>query len=122
MMKPRESAYRAYWELAANRQRIFFARINGEPRPWTTDPILDEYKFCCAYRASDRVSQYLLREIIYRDGPWSTEDSVFRILLFKIFNKIETWEYLTEILGEIRYKGFDYSRCGDLLEDYRRQR
>lgn len=120
-MKSRESVYRAYWELAANRQRVFFARLKGEARPWTTDPILDQYKFCCAYRASDRVSQYLIREVVYGGGAWQTEDVVFRILLFKIFNKIETWEYLTGQLGEIRYNGFDYPRCGDLLEQYQRQ-
>lgn len=120
-MKPRESPYRAYWELAANRQQIFFARLKGDPRPWTADAILDQYKFCCAYRASDRVSQYLIREVIYTEGPWSTADVVFRILLFKIFNKIETWVFLTDELGEIRYKGFDYAKCGDLLEQYQRQ-
>jgi hypothetical protein len=119
-MKLRESPYRAYWELAANRQRIFFARLKGEPRPWTSDPILDQYKFCCAYRASDRVSQYLIREVIYRGGAWSIEDVVFRILLFKIFNKIETWEYLTEKLGEIRHNRFDYVLCADLLQEYQR--
>src|SRR2546423_14828606 len=100
-MTPRKSVYRAYWQLAANRQGIFFARLQGKQRPWTTDPILDEYKFCCAYRASDRVSQYLIRSVIYKEGDWSSEDIVFRILLFKIFNQIETWNYLTRAFGEI---------------------
>ena len=120
-MTPRKSVYRAYWHLAANRQAIFFARLQGKPRPWTTDPILDEFKFCCAYRASDRVSQYLIRNVIYKEGDWSSEDVVFRILLFKIFNQIETWEYLTTALGEVRHKKFDYSRCGDLLEQYQQK-
>ena len=119
-MTPRENVYRVYWQLAANRQRIFFARLQGKPRPWTTDPILDEYKFCCTYRASDRVSQYLIRNVIYKDRDWNNEEIVFRILLFKIFNQIETWEYLTRVIGEIRYANFDYSKCGDLLEQYQR--
>ncbi len=120
-MTPRDTVYRAYWQLAAERQHIFFARLDGRDRPWTDDPILSEYKFCCTYRASDRVSQYLIRKVIYTGGNWSSEDVVFRILLFKIFNQIETWEYLTDAFGEIRYNTFDYSRCADLLAHYQRE-
>src|SRR5436853_6110232 len=93
-MVPRQEVYRAYWRFAAERQRVFFARLEGKQRPWTSDPVLNEFKFCCVYRASDRVSQYLIRNVIYARGTWNEEDIVFRILLFKIFNQIETWEHL----------------------------
>jgi hypothetical protein len=43
-----------YWRFAAERQEIFFRRIAGAPPPWTADPILREFKFTNAYRASDR--------------------------------------------------------------------
>ncbi|MEY2502903.1 MAG: hypothetical protein QOI07_3237 [Verrucomicrobiota bacterium] len=118
-MKPRDSVYQAYWEFAAKRQRMFFARLRGNPPPWSDDAILNEYKFCCSYRASDRVSQFLIREVIYRDCLWSVEDTVFRILLFKIFNKIETWQLLQEEFGEIRFNNFNYARCADILESHR---
>ena len=54
--------YDTYWRFAAERQEIFFRRVvrTSQP-PWTADPILAEYKFTNAYRASDRVSQYLIR-------------------------------------------------------------
>ena len=57
-------AYDTYWRFAAERQAIFFRRFAGAPAPWTDDPILQRYKFTNAYRASDRVSQYLIREVI----------------------------------------------------------
>jgi len=83
--------YDTYWRFAAERQKIFFQRLEGEHRPWTDDPILKTYKFTNAYRASDRVSQYLIRNVIYRDDLSSTTiDVFFRIMLFKLFNKIQT--------------------------------
>src|SRR5436309_114238 len=85
--------YDTYWRFAAERQRIFFRRLKGVVPPWTADPILLRHKFTNAYRASDRVSQYLIRHVIY-EGDQSPEEIFFRTLLFKFFNKIETWELL----------------------------
>src|SRR5439155_25148588 len=98
--------FETYWRFAAERQAIFFRRFRGSPPPWTEDPILQEYKFTNAYRASDRVSQYLIRHVIY-DGDQSLDEMFFRIVLFKLFNKITTWERLTKELGADR--GHDYS-------------
>src|ERR1044071_5703618 len=79
--------YDAYWHFAAERQAIFFRRLNGARYPWSKDPILAKYKFTNAYRASDRVSQYLIRKVIYRDDlPATAEEVFFRIILFKLFN------------------------------------
>src|SRR2546425_4925405 len=77
--------YDAYWRFAAERQVIFFRRLLGASHPWTDDPVLGTYKFTNAYRASDRVSQYLIRRVIYRpDLPSTTREVCFRILLFKM--------------------------------------
>lgn len=65
-----------YWRFAVKRQEIFFQRLEGEAPPWTTDPVLTKYKFTNAYRASDRVSQYLIRYVIYQ-GDQSPEEVFF---------------------------------------------
>jgi hypothetical protein len=96
-------AFKLYWSFAAERQNIFYKRMRGEPGPWTQDPILQQFKFTNAYRASDRVSQYLIRNVIY-DGQENTrtpEDTFFRIMLFKIFNLPETWERMTGRAGVV---------------------
>lgn len=99
----------AYWRFAAERQRIFHLRACGTPPPWTADPILAKHKFTSVYRATDRVSQYLIREVIYT-GPQDPPELVFRILLFKLFNKIETWELLTNRLGaRPAWNGYDFA-------------
>jgi hypothetical protein len=98
-------AFQFYWYFAAERQNIFFKRMRGEPGPWTSDPILQQFKFTNAYRASDRVSQYLIRNVIYdgKENTRSTQDTFFRIILFKIFNLPETWERYKQ-LGEIEWR------------------
>ena len=103
-----------YWRFAVERQEIYFRRLSGCPAPWTNDAVLRAHKFTNAYRASDRVSQYLIRHVIY-PRQYSLRDTVLRVLLFKIFNKIETWEFLEDSLGEITGSTFHVERIGDLL-------
>ena len=81
----------SYWYLAAERQAIFYRRLSGEPHPWTDDKILARHRFTNAYRASDRVSQFLLQRVIY-DRDRDILDTILRVLMFKIFNRIETWD------------------------------
>lgn len=106
--------YDTYWRFAAERQEIFFKRrMTGMP-PWTSDPVLTEFKFTNAYRASDRVSQYLIQNVIYQ-GEESEEELFFRTILFKLFNKIETWELLQKTFGEVSYREFDFKAYDRVL-------
>ncbi len=103
-----------YWRFAVERQAIFFRRYNGAPPPWTTDPILSEFKFTNAYRASDRVSQYLIRNIIYK-GDTDPAELFFRIILFKIFNRIETWQLLLGEMEEVSFRSYNYRLYDSIL-------
>jgi hypothetical protein len=104
----------SYWRLAAERQAIFFARLRHQPRPWTADPILQEHKFTNAYRASDRTSQYLIRHVIY-SGEQREREVTFRTLLFKLFNRIDTWQTIVGALGQPSASSFDQRAVGALL-------
>lgn len=110
--------YESYWRFAAQRQSILYQRLNGRQPPWTDDPILQRYRFTNAYRAADRVSQYLIRHVIY-DRDWSVEDTVFRVLLFKIFNRIETWESLERCFGPVCLEMFDFIEFSRFLSRLR---
>jgi hypothetical protein len=110
--------YDSYWRFAAERQRIFYRRILGRQLPWTENPILGVYKFTNAYRASDRVSQFLIKHVIYRDDlPKTCEEIIFRTLLFKLFNKIETWQRLEEALGPITFLDYRFERYDAVLTE-----
>lgn len=116
-MKKRDDVYDLYWYFACERQNIFLKKLKGEKAPWTNDPILQEYKFCNSYRVNDRVSQYLLRRVIYSDKKYSDEDMLFRIILFKLFNKESTWELLEKEIGDIRLETFDFKKYSIVLEN-----
>lgn len=116
-MLKRQNIYDLYWYFAYERQNIFIKKQNGEPSPWTNDPILQEYKFCNSYRVNDRVSQYLLKNIIYNGKTYSKEDMLFRILLFKLFNKESTWELLITKLGDITLSNFDFNKYSKILTE-----
>ncbi|MGH2383331.1 MAG: nucleotide kinase domain-containing protein [Candidatus Limnocylindria bacterium] len=107
-----------YWRFAAARQAMYVRRLEGNPPPWTEDPILRDHRFTNAYRAADRVSQFLIGEVIYGEHrPRDVHDVVFRILLFKLFNRIDTWRALETSLGEIRWSSFDFERYRDALDE-----
>lgn len=110
------SIYDSYWRFAAERQAVFFRRLERLPPPWTQDAVILAHKFTNAYRASDRVSQYLIRNVIYRcDLPEQPEEVIFRILLFKLFNKIETWELLEKEVGPLTFGEYSFKRYDRIL-------
>lgn len=108
--------YDTYWRFAAKRQDIFLRRVAGSPPPWSDDPVFSAHRFTNAYRASDRVSQYLIRHVIY-EGSQSGEEVYFRTLLFKMFNRVETWEHLTSKLGSPTWHDFDFERTARVLDE-----
>lgn len=110
------AVYDTYWLFAAERQEIFFKRLELQGGPWTEDDILSVHKFTNAYRASDRTSQFLIKNVIYRkDLPDSHDEVFFRILLFKLFNKIETWNLLETEFGSITYEDYTFKRYDRVL-------
>ncbi|MBD2204898.1 hypothetical protein H6G33_04440 [Calothrix sp. FACHB-1219] len=117
-MQVRPEIFDTYWRFAAMRQEVFFKKINNLAPPWTSDTIINTYKFCNAYRASDRVSQYLIKNIIYdKNRSHNEEEVLLRILLFKFFNKIETWEYLENQIGDyITLSNFNLETYSNLLQ------
>ncbi|MDW3190945.1 MAG: putative DNA base hypermodification protein [Cytophagales bacterium] len=112
---PKESiVFDTYWKFAAERQSVFYKRIESGIPPWTDDNVLRLFKFTNAYRASDRVSQFLIKEVIY-DQVREPAEMVFRIILFKIFNKIDTWRKLEKYLGEISYSSYSFDAYDNAL-------
>ena len=78
---------------------------------------MSRHKFTNVYRAADRVSQYLIRTVIY-DGPQDRDELIFRILLFKVFNRIETWELLASRLGAApSWDGYSFAAYNRVLGD-----
>ena len=73
------------------------------------------HKFTNCYRAADRVSQYLINEVIYR-GSQDAGEVLFRILLFRFFNRISTWRLLHTSLGQLTRATFRVDRYDEVLK------
>lgn len=108
----------AYWKFAAERLAMYMRRLSDPDGPWTDDPIMQRFRFTNTYRACDRVTQYLLREVQYRgDRSEDDEEVFFRTLLFKIFNKVETWELIEHRLGPVSWASIDLGEVDRILSE-----
>lgn len=99
---------------------IFWKRKDNQNPPWTQDPILQQHKFTNVYRFLDRESQYLIFQII---NPFrgKEEDLMLTIILYKIFNKYQTWEQLLLRLGmRPTIQAFDPPKFAKILSDLQR--
>lgn len=112
------AVFDTYWRFAAERQGVYLARLRRSPLPWTADEVIASHRFTNVFRAADRVSQYLITEV-QRRSEASTEpvDLVFRTLLFKIFNREDTWEHLEAAVGPVTWRTYDFDRYRAALDD-----
>jgi transposase len=86
----------AFLAFTQERESIRLKRERGEPAPWTTDPVLQKYRFCNIQREHDRVTIWI-RENLRKP----LRDSAFLIPIMtiaRLINKIETLEALREPL------------------------
>lgn len=86
-----------FFRTARERYRILLRRRQGEPRPWTEDPIFRSFRFCNVHREDDRTTEWFnhhVRHVVATD-PWC---SLHACMLFRWFNRIETgkriWDQL----------------------------
>ena len=109
--------YNWYWYFAAQRQKAFYRKlINQSALLWDVDEIIRTYRFTNVYRAADRVSQYLIQNVIYA-GEQEAKNLFFRIILFRLFNKIETWKALNKALTEITWDSYKFSSYNKILRE-----
>ncbi len=111
--------YDTFWHFAAERLAVYFRRLVDPYGPWSNDAILNEYRFTNTYRVADRVSQHLVRDVQYDPArPDTPTELFFRTMLFKIFNRIETWELLERNLGPIGSDTTPIHRIAEVLDDH----
>jgi len=111
------AVFDSYWKFAAERLEIYYRRLVDPNGPWTRDPIIAVHRFTNSYRAADRVSQFLIREVQYRqDRSQAPTEVFFRTLLFKIFNRIETWLSLERELGPLSWQSCNLDQVANLLD------
>ena len=113
----RTRVFDSYWCFAAERLLIYYRRLSDPEGPWTDDAVLSAFRFTNSYRAADRVSQYLIREVQYgQDRSQAPAEVFFRTILFKIFNRIDTWDALERELGPMSWQSSDLRQIAKVLD------
>lgn len=67
--------------------------LERRPRPWTKDPILQQYKFTNVFRENDRVSRQVIQLVSLNDDL-SLEDKVVNTFLIRAWNNPDTFKDL----------------------------
>jgi hypothetical protein len=94
-------------------------RHAGQPWPWTDDPILQQHAFTNVFRIYDRVTQYIICNVIGK-GDQDLHETCFRVILFRCFNRTSTWELLLAHFGELTWRDFNLAAYEAVLyEEYR---
>ena len=80
-----------FWWFMNERHRIYVKKEIGAPKPWTTDKILQTYKFTNIFRELDRDTIWVRQNIRepLRDDP---ELLLFNVALFRQTGGTEGWQ------------------------------
>ena len=100
--------YDTLWRFAMERQEVFFRRLEGCSPPWTHDFILAHYKFTNAYRASDRVSQYLIRQCHLRGCAITRRDFLPHAPVQGIQQDLKLGRSSRAAVGEVAYSSYSF--------------
>jgi hypothetical protein len=121
MTNPISHSYRqdkldAFWNFIVERQSIYHRRVVlGEPQPWTKDPVLKQYFFTNVYRELDKGTVFLIRNLLkLRDD----KDLLFAIMVYRLFNDIDTFRFLMLRCKMTRYGTWDWERASRYLNAY----
>jgi len=81
-----------YYDFIIERENIRLKKERGEPRPWTEDPLLQEYKFTNIYREEDAGTKYYLESVI--GNKTNEEEILFLTVAYRLVNEPKSWDEL----------------------------
>jgi len=107
-----------FFKTMFERQEIWHKRfILGQERPWTEDPFFSNNKFTNVYRELDRHSQWQIKNVFLKhEKKNGNVDLLWRIMLFRYFNKPEFFEFIG---GVPSYEEYDQATLEQQMADYR---
>jgi hypothetical protein len=90
-MQPNQAS--EYFKTARERYRIKLHRESGGPRPYSVDPIFQQWRFCNVFREDDKTTVWF-RENIRNHAA----DPLRATAIFRWFNRIETGEKIKDLI------------------------
>lgn len=96
-----DEALARFFTYARERYKIFQIRKKTRQKwPWSTDPILNTYRFCNVFREDDVVTQWVKQNV--RDPLRSSPSAIYGMLVCRLINRVSTLEKLMEH-GRVKY-------------------
>lgn len=83
VVNPKSLELFTHW--ISERYKIHLRKEAGEPRPWTDDWILRDYRFTNVRREQDRQTQYLIDNIV-NNSRLRLEEKIVNIIMFRCWN------------------------------------
>lgn len=77
-------AIESFFNWINERHAIYLRRLEGTPPPWTTDKILQTYKFTNPFRENDRVTIWMRKHWTNEQDHRSHEEILFNTCLFRM--------------------------------------
>lgn len=93
-----------FYEYVTKRQQVYVRKeVEGNPPPWTSDPVLREHHFCNIRREWDAGTRFYLQEVVpgAADGPDEAcaEDLFIRTVVYRVLNRPESYEEIEHYLN-----------------------
>lgn len=94
----------AFWYMVNERHLIYLKKTAKEPKPWSKDPIFQEWKFCNVFRTLDKQSKWLIQNVIEPHKEDNQGLLLFNIFAFRAFNINTTYMALLKYLHNAGFK------------------
>lgn len=108
-----------FWYWVKERNSIYKKKTAEEPKPWTDDLILQNYKFDNVFRRLDRTSAWYIDNIVTRHWNDDKELLLFNTFVFRAFNWVPTYQYLVIRHGKNGWlENWDEWKTQQTLRDY----
>lgn len=102
------------WYWVCEREQIRARKERGDAPPWTTDPILATYRFCCVRREDDRVTRWVRDHV---RAPYADHPLLW--LMLAICRQVCWPDTLAELIESDgawpSHAGFSPARLGEVL-------
>lgn len=94
-----------FFKFAHERHKIYLKKSSGAPAPWTSDHILQHYKFTNVYRELDRTTVWFRENV--RSKVTSPAEQLLAAVVFRWFNRIATGEAIFSQLDTNKTTAWD---------------
>lgn len=94
-VNPIEDSVSRLVAFIVEREAIRVKKERGDAWPWTKDPILQEYRFCCVHREDDTVTRWIADNIRSNESG----ELWHRLAFCRLFNDVGTMSIMRDFSG-----------------------